>query len=184
VREEVLAKAWNPEVGAFTQYYGGTELDASVLRLPTVGFLPGDDERMLATIEAIGRDLKRGDLVDRYSTSASSDSATVDGLTGREGAFLMCSFWYVNALALAGRQAEAEAMFGRLLDLRNDVGLLAEEYDPQAQSFLGNFPQAFSHLALVNSAAILYGERSTREQLSRRNGGGPESRWQARKDPR
>jgi glucoamylase len=184
VREEVLAKAWNPEVGAFTQYYGGTELDASVLRLPTVGFLPGDDERMLATIEAIGRELKHGDLVDRYSTSESSDSATVDGLSGREGAFLMCSFWYVNALALAGRQAEAEAMFERLLDLRNDVGLLAEEYDAQEQSFLGNFPQAFSHLALVNSAAILYGERSTREQLSRRNGGGPESRSTARKDPR
>jgi glucoamylase len=171
VREEVLAQAWNPDVGAFTQYYGGTELDASVLRLPAVGFLPGDDERMLATIEAIGRELKRGDLVDRYSTSESSDSASVDGLTGREGSFLMCSFWYVDALALSGRSDEAEAMFERLLELRNDVGLLAEEYDPHEQCFLGNFPQAFSHLALVNSAAVLYGSRSTREQLSRRNGG-------------
>jgi glucoamylase len=174
VRQEVLEKAWNPDVGAFTQYYGGRQLDASVLRLPAVGFLAGDDERMRSTIEAIGRELKRGDLVDRYSTSQSSDSAAVDGLSGREGAFLMCSFWYVDALALSGRTAEAEAMFERLLSLRNDVGLLAEEYDPQEQHFLGNFPQAFSHLALVNSAAVLYGARSTREQRSRRNGGSTE----------
>ncbi|MGH3439982.1 MAG: glycoside hydrolase family 15 protein, partial [Sciscionella sp.] len=119
LRDEVLEKGWNAEVGAFTQYYGGTELDASTLRIPTVGLLPGDDERMLATIEAIGRELKHGDLVDRYSTGA--DTSEVDGLSGHEGSFLMCSFWYAEALALAGKQHEAEAMFERLLALRNDV---------------------------------------------------------------
>lgn len=154
VHAEVLEHGYNAELGTFTQYYGGTTLDASTLRLSSVGFLPGDDERMLGTIDAIGASLKRGDLVDRYDTG---DGQGMDGLAGKEGAFLMCSFWYVNALALAGRQAEAEAMFERLLGLTNDVGLLAEEYDPSARRFLGNFPQAFSHLALVNSAATLWG---------------------------
>jgi glucoamylase len=174
VKAEVLEHGYNAELGTFTQYYGGTTLDASTLRLPMVGFLPGDDERMIGTIDAIGRELKHGDLVDRYNTS---DSGTgVDGLSGKEGAFLMCSFWYVDALALAGRTDEAAAMFERLLAMTNDVGLLAEEYDTDAKRFLGNFPQAFSHLALVNSAATLWGANATegtvhgRHERNRRNG--------------
>lgn len=154
LRDEILQQGYSSELGSFTQYYGGTELDASTLRISAVGLLPGDDPRMLGTIEAIGRGLKHGDLVDRYTTG--HDETNVDGLTGQEGAFLMCSFWYVEALALAGRHDEAETMFERLLALRNDVGLLAEEYDAKKERFLGNFPQAFSHLALVNAAATLY----------------------------
>ncbi|MGH3624762.1 MAG: glycoside hydrolase family 15 protein [Sciscionella sp.] len=171
LREEVLEKGWNDSVGAFTQYYGGTELDAATLRIPTVGMLAGDDKRMLATIEAIGRELKHGDLIDRYSTG--EKQSHVDGLSGREGSFVMCSFWYVDALALAGRHAEAEAMFERLLALRNDVGLLAEEYHRDERRFLGNFPQAFSHLALANAAAVLYRDTHAtyaRHERSRRNG--------------
>lgn len=171
LRDEILEKGWNDDVGAFTQYYGGTELDAATLRIPSVGFLPGDDERMLSTIEAIGRELKHGDLVERYNTG--DDTTQVDGLTGKEGSFLMCSFWYVEALALAGQQHEAEAMFERLLALRNDVGLLSEEYDATSNRFLGNFPQAFSHLALVNTAGVLSGKTHAphaRHERDRRNG--------------
>ncbi|HJP75618.1 MAG TPA: glycoside hydrolase family 15 protein [Pseudonocardiaceae bacterium] len=169
VHQEVLDNAFNAEVGAFTQYYGGTELDAATLLIPAVGFLPGTDERVCATIEKIGKELKHGDLIDRYSTG--SGQSEVDGLSGHEGSFLVCSFWYVDALALAGRQQEAEAMFERLLGLCNDVGLLAEEYDPREQRFLGNFPQAFSHLGLVNSAAVLYREHAkyVRHEASRRD---------------
>ncbi|WP_020499758.1 glycoside hydrolase family 15 protein [Sciscionella marina] len=152
---EVLEHGYNTELGTFTQYYGGTTVDAATLRLSSVGFLPGDDERMLGTIDAVGRELAHGDLVDRYTTG---DQQGLDGLSGKEGAFLMCSFWYVDALALAGRREQAEAMFERLLGLANDVGLLAEEYDAEQQRFIGNFPQAFSHLALVNSAATLWGD--------------------------
>ncbi|MFC7344689.1 glycoside hydrolase family 15 protein [Saccharopolyspora griseoalba] len=165
VHAEVLEHAWNPEIGAFTQFYGGEALDAATLLLPAVGFLPGEDERVRSTVEVIERELQRGVLVDRYSTSESTHS--VDGLAGREGAFLACSFWMVDALAYAGRRDEAERMFAELVELANDVGLLAEEYDAELGSFTGNFPQAFSHLALVNSAAVLYGGR-TREQKSRR----------------
>jgi glucoamylase len=168
IREEVLTKGYNKEIGAFTQYYGGTELDAATLMIPAVGFLPGTDPRVCSTIEAIGRELKHGDLVDRYSTG--SEKSDVDGLQGREGSFLMCSFWYVDALALSGKLDEAKEMFERLLGLCNDVGLLAEEYDPESGHFLGNFPQAFSHLGLVNSAALLYGGRHRRHERSRRNG--------------
>jgi glucoamylase len=170
VHAEVLDKGWNAEVGAFTQYYGGTDLDAATLRIPAVGFLPGTDERVLATLDAVQRELQRGDLVARYTTG--SEKSHVDGLRGIEGSFLACSFWFVDALALAGRRAEAEAMFGRLLGLANDVGLFAEEYDATTGRFTGNFPQAFSHLALVNSAALLYGAPGvrTRHQRSRRDG--------------
>jgi glucoamylase len=153
VHAEVLEQGFNSEIGAFTQYYGGTELDAATLRLSSVGFLPGDDPRMLGTIDAIGTELAEGDLIARYSTGAQEG---VDGLSGKEGSFLMCSFWYVDALALAGRREQAEAMFERLIALANDVGLLAEEYDAQEHRFAGNFPQAFSHLALVNCAANLW----------------------------
>jgi GH15 family glucan-1,4-alpha-glucosidase len=154
---EVLTNGFNAERGAFTQYYGGTELDAATLLIPAVGFLPGNDERVCATLDAIGKELKHGDLVDRYTTGP--DTSDVDGLSGREGSFLVCSFWYVDALALSGRREEAEAMFGRLVGLCNDVGLLAEEVDPVSGRFLGNFPQAFSHLGLVNSAAVLWGQQ-------------------------
>jgi glucoamylase len=163
---EVLAKGWNDEVGAFTQYYGGSELDAATLLIPAVGFLPGDDPRVKATIAAVEKELKHGDLVDRYTTTAGSSD--VDGLRGREGSFLACSFWFVDALALSGRRSEAVAMFERLVALANDVGLLAEEYDGEAGRFTGNFPQAFSHLALVNSAAILFGDQAGRHEASRR----------------
>jgi GH15 family glucan-1,4-alpha-glucosidase len=168
VHDEVLAKGWNAEIGAFTQYYGGTELDAATLLIPAVGFLPGDDPKVRSTVDAIERALKHGDLVDRYTTTPGSSE--VDGLSGREGSFLACSFWFVDALALAGRREEAVAMFKRLTDLANDVGLLAEEYDVESGRFTGNFPQAFSHLALVNSAALLFGTRSCRHARDRRNG--------------
>jgi glucoamylase len=169
VHEEVLAKGWNADLGSFTQFYGGTELDAATLLIPAVGFLPGDDPRVLGTIEAIRRSLKHGDLVDRYDTDPGQSE--VDGLTGEEGSFLACSFWFVDALALSGQRDEAIAMFDRLVGLVNDVGLLAEEYDARTGRMSGNFPQAFSHLALVNSAAVLYGQGHTREERDRRNGG-------------
>ncbi|MCP2259349.1 glucoamylase [Streptoalloteichus tenebrarius] len=168
VRAEVLDRGWNDEIGAFTQYYGGTDLDAATLLIPAVGFLPGDDERVLGTLAAIDRELRHGDLVDRYSTH--SGRSHVDGLSGREASFLACSFWFVDALALAGRWEEAAAMFGRLVGLANDVGLFAEEYDADQGRFCGNFPQAFSHLALVNSAAVLFGGKK-RHERDRANGG-------------
>ncbi|MER7078213.1 glycoside hydrolase family 15 protein [Saccharopolyspora kobensis] len=168
VHAEVLEQAWNPERGAFTQYYGATALDASSLLMPSVGFLPGDDERVVRTVDAVQRELQHdGVLVDRYTPDAARNQ--VDGLSGREGAFLACSFWMVDALACIGRRDEAEKLFGELVALANDVGLYAEEYDAETGSFTGNFPQAFSHLALVNSAAVLYGGL-TRAQRSRRNG--------------
>uniref|UniRef100_UPI00389AD758 glycoside hydrolase family 15 protein n=1 Tax=Saccharopolyspora mangrovi TaxID=3082379 RepID=UPI00389AD758 len=167
VREDVLRRAWNPDLGAFTQFYGGTALDASVLLLPAVGFLSGADERMRSTVDVVQRELQHGVLVDRYTTTERPNE--VDGLTGREGAFLACSFWMVDALAYCGRREEAEGMFSELIGMANDVGLYSEEFDGESGCFAGNFPQAFSHLALVNSAAVLRGGR-TREQKSRRNG--------------
>jgi GH15 family glucan-1,4-alpha-glucosidase len=164
VRDEVLSQGWNAELNCFTQYYGGSTLDAATLLIPAVGFLPGNDPRILATIDAIGRKLKHGDLVERYETSVGESD--VDGLSGVEGSFFACSFWFVDALALAGRREEAESMFGRLVGFANDVGLYSEEYDLGAQRMCGNFPQAFSHLALVNSAAVLY-EGHTREERDR-----------------
>jgi GH15 family glucan-1,4-alpha-glucosidase len=162
VHAEVCAQGWNAELGTFTQYYGGTELDAAVLLIPSVGFLPGDDSRVRSTVEAIGAKLRHGDVVDRYSTS---ETAGGDGLSGKEGSFLACAFWYVDALVLTGRRDEGEAMFERLLGLRNDLGLLAEEYDPKAKRLLGNFPQAFSHLAMVNSALLLEGAEARHSHL-------------------
>ena len=146
----VCERGYNAERGSFTQIFDGDTLDASLLLLPQIGFLPADDPRMTATIEAIGADLMLDGRIRRYRTEE-----TNDGLQGREGAFLACSFWYVDALTLLGRHAQAEAFFTHLLGLCNDVGLLAEEYDPVAQRMLGNFPQAFSHLALINAATRL-----------------------------
>jgi GH15 family glucan-1,4-alpha-glucosidase len=150
LHEEICAKAWNADVGAFTQYYGGSELDASLLVMPSVGFLPGTDPRFLATVDAIDRDLRHGVLVDRYQTQEH-----IDGLPPGEGSFLACSFWLVSALAHVGRLDEAHELFEGLLALRNDVGLLAEEYDGNLGRMTGNFPQAFSHLALVDAATTL-----------------------------
>jgi GH15 family glucan-1,4-alpha-glucosidase len=137
---------------AFAQSFGSNELDASVLLMPIVGFLPADDERMVSTVEAIRRELTDEGLVLRYRTKAKTN---VDGLPGHEGVFLPCSFWLAEVLALQGHQVEARELFERLLDLRNDVGLFSEEYDAADGRQLGNFPQAFTHLALVNTAFVL-----------------------------
>ena len=136
--------------GAFTQSFGDAALDASLLLAPLVGFLPPEDERVIGTVRAIERELVEDGLVLRYRTGE-----TDDGLTPGEGAFLACSFWLADNLAMQGRVAEARELFDRLLSLRNDLGLLAEQYDPRAKRQVGNFPQAFSHVALVNTAANL-----------------------------
>ncbi|MFF2611713.1 glycoside hydrolase family 15 protein [Kitasatospora sp. NPDC058046] len=155
VREEihadVCARGLDPQRGAFTQYYGGEDLDASLLLIPALGFLPGDDKRVIATVEAVQREQATPDgLVHRYLTHAAS-GANVDGLAGREGAFLPCAFWLADALHAIGYRDAASELLDRLLVLRNDVGLLAEEYDPVSDRQLGNYPQAFSMLALVDS---------------------------------
>ena len=159
IHREVLQKGYDAERGAFMQYYGAKELDASVLMIPLVGFLPATDKRVRSTAEVIERELTHDGFVMRYD---SDNSTHVDGLTGREGAFLACSFWLADNLALMGRLDDAKNLFQRLLDLRNDVGLLAEEYDPIAKRLVGNFPQAFSHISLINTAVNLsdaeYGE--------------------------
>jgi GH15 family glucan-1,4-alpha-glucosidase len=152
IKTEVLAHAWNEETHAFTQSYGSDELDASVLVMPLVGFLPADDERFVATVEAIRRELTLDGLVLRYR---SRDDCDVDGLPAGEGVFLPCSFWLAEVLARQGKVDEASELFERLLDIRNDVGLLAEEYDPVAGRQLGNFPQALTHLALVGAAIAI-----------------------------
>ena len=150
VRAEVLEKGFNAERNSFTQHYDTTEVDASLLVLPQVGFLPGDDPRVLGTIAAIETDLMRDGLLLRYRTETG-----VDGVPGGEHPFLACSFWLVAAYAMAGRAEDAGALMRRLLDLRNDVGLLSEEYDVTTGRMAGNFPQAFSHLALVAAAVTL-----------------------------
>jgi GH15 family glucan-1,4-alpha-glucosidase len=147
VRADVLEHGYDEERGTFVQHYGSTAVDASLLILPLVGFVAGDDPRMLGTIAAVEQDLLREGMVLRYLTETG-----VDGLTGDEHPFVACSFWLVSAYAAAGRLGEAHALFDRLIGLRNDVGLLAEEYDPVRQRMVGNFPQAFSHLALVQAA--------------------------------
>jgi len=155
IHDQVCAEGYNTSVGAFTQYYGSDELDASLLMIPLVGFLPATDERVRSTIEAIERDLTEDGLVRRYQDQAH----LVDGLDGREGAFLACSFWMADCLHRIGRRDDARQLFKRLLQLRSDLGLLAEEYDADAGRQAGNFPQAFSHVALVNAALNLSGDR-------------------------
>jgi len=154
IHDQVCEQGFNAATGSFTQYYGSDRLDASLLMIPLVGFLPATDPRVRATIEAIEQDLVEGDFVLRYRTA---DTGEVDGLVGREGAFLACSFWLADCLALLGREHDARQLLDRLLDLRNDLGLLSEEYDPVAGRLVGNFPQAFSHVSLVNSAAKISG---------------------------
>jgi GH15 family glucan-1,4-alpha-glucosidase len=150
IHAEVCREGYDAERGTFTQYYGSRELDASVLLIPAVGFLAPTDKRVVGTIAAVKRELTQDGLVYRYATEASDGS--VDGLPGKEGAFLPCSFWLADALAMAGRNCEARALFERLLTLRNDLGLLSEEYDVDRGRMCGNFPQAFTHLALVGTA--------------------------------
>jgi GH15 family glucan-1,4-alpha-glucosidase len=155
IHAEVCEQGFDTKRGTFTQYYGSSELDAAVLLIPEVGFLPPDDERVVSTVETIQRELTSNGLVLRYTQAPPSAQAGVDGLTGGEGAFLACSFWLANALCMIGRTGEAEKLFERLLSLRNDVGLLAEEYDPRYGRQVGNFPQAFSHMPLIQSALNL-----------------------------
>jgi len=159
IREEIHAQVceqgYDASRGTFTQYYGSSELDAAVLLMLEVGFLPPEDHRMISTVWTIKRELMRDGLVLRYTQPAKAVSggmADVDGLPGAEGAFLACSFWLVNALHLIGEYDEAVAMFERLLGLRSDVGLLSEEYDPRYGRQVGNTPQAFSHVPLIQTA--------------------------------
>jgi GH15 family glucan-1,4-alpha-glucosidase len=157
IRRDVLEHGFDRQQNSFTQAYGGPALDASTLLLPILGFLPPDDPRIQGTIAAVERNLLRDGFVLRYRTDH-----TQDGLTGSEGAFLACSFWLVDAYTCSGRRKDAEALFERLLGLRNDLGLLAEEYEPRSGRLVGNFPQAFSHLALVHSANLLSSTPSKR----------------------
>jgi GH15 family glucan-1,4-alpha-glucosidase len=159
IHAEVLARGFDEKRNTFTQSFGSTGLDASLLLIPMVGFLPANDPRVRGTVAAVERELMIGGFVQRYSTETQ-----VDGLPPGEGAFLACSFWLADAYALQGRTQDAEALFERLLDLRNDVGLLSEEYDPRFKRLVGNFPQAFSHVALVGTAMTLIGRGA-------RNGG-------------
>jgi GH15 family glucan-1,4-alpha-glucosidase len=161
IHAEVCEKAFNPRVGAFVQAYGSEHLDASALLIPVVGFLPPEDARVQRTVEAIERRLVRNGFVLRYDTAV-----TEDGLPPGEGAFLACSFWLADAYVLLGRDEDARRLFERLLSLRNDLGLLSEEYDPAAKRLLGNFPQAFSHIALVNTAHNLERAEKPCEQRS------------------
>jgi GH15 family glucan-1,4-alpha-glucosidase len=153
IHAEVCERGYDAELGSFVQSYGSKELDASLLMLPLVGFLPGSDSRIRGTIETIERELVQDGFVLRYRTQS-----VVDGLPPGEGVFLPCSFWLVDCLELIGRSDDARRLFDRLVNLANDVGLLSEEYDPAAKRLLGNFPQAFTHLALVNSAYNLVPE--------------------------
>jgi GH15 family glucan-1,4-alpha-glucosidase len=150
IHDEVCREAFNPEIKAFAQAYGSTQLDASVLLLPLVGFLPPTDPRVRSTVDAIEHHLTTDGFVRRYDTRGA-----VDGLPGSEGAFLACSFWLVDNLVLLGRRRAARRVFKQLLGLVNDVGLLSEEYDSRAKRLVGNFPQAFSHITLVNTAINL-----------------------------
>lgn len=147
IHDDVCAHAFDQQIGAFVQYYGATHLDSSLLMIPLVGFLPATDRRMVSTVEAIQRHLMSDGLVARYHTVPD-----IDGLPPGEGAFLPCTFWLADNLALQGRREEAREIFERLLSLRNDVGLLSEEYEPVSRRLLGNFPQAFSHVGLINTA--------------------------------
>jgi len=153
IHDDVCHRGFDPELGVFTQSYGSSRLDASALMMPLVGFLPADDPRIAATVRAVEQNLIRDGLVLRYR--ADGGNVDVDGLPPGEGTFLPCSFWLAQVYALQGRLGEAEALFDRLLGLRNDLGLLSEEYDVDAGRLVGNFPQAFTHLTLVDAALTL-----------------------------
>ncbi len=173
IHAQVCAQGFDAERNTFVQSYGSPHLDASLLMIPQVGFLAADDPRVRGTIAAIERELMVDGLVRRYSTGSG-----VDALPGTEGVFLACTFWLVDALALIGRRADAETLFSNLLALTNDVGLLSEEYDPQQRRMLGNFPQALTHMALINSARVLAIPPHQAEQARRegkRPAGAPEA---------
>jgi GH15 family glucan-1,4-alpha-glucosidase len=163
IHAQICTEGFDPQMNAFTQAYGSKRMDAAVLMMPMIGFLPATDPRIVGTVDAIERLLLRDGFVARYETDSS-----VDGLPEGEGAFLPCSFWLASNLALMGRTEEANTMFERLLGLANDVGLLAEEYDGGAQRQLGNFPQAFTHVSLVNTAALLSGHPNPSAVASQR----------------
>jgi GH15 family glucan-1,4-alpha-glucosidase len=152
IHREICKKGFDKKLNSFVQSYGSKQLDASCLLIGLVGFLPPDDPRVIGTVEAIEKRLMKDGFVERYDTKK-----TKDGLSGGEGAFLACSFWLVTSLWLMGRKADAKAMFERLLALQNDVGLLSEEYDPVGKRMVGNFPQAFSHIALLHAAFAMSG---------------------------
>ena len=162
IHAEICEKGWDAKRRTFVQYYGGEALDAGLLFMALTGFLPIDDPRMKSTIRAIERGLMSDGLLMRYSSSSE-----VDGLPPGEGAFLACSFWLCDVYKLSGRHAKAKALFERLLGAANDLGLLAEEYDPAAKRQLGNFPQAFSHVGLINSAHVLAGNRGAARRAER-----------------
>jgi GH15 family glucan-1,4-alpha-glucosidase len=150
IHAQVCSSGFDAQRGCFVQHYGSNDLDASLLLIPLVGFLPPDDPRVHATVDAVQRELVVDGLVLRYPTGHG-----VDGLPPGEGTFLPCTFWLADSLAIMGRAAEADAVFERLLGACNDVGLLSEEYDPRTRRMMGNFPQALTHMALVNSARLL-----------------------------
>jgi GH15 family glucan-1,4-alpha-glucosidase len=158
IHEQVCRQGFNPQVGAFTQFYGSRLLDASLLMMPLVGFLPSSDARVRGTVAAIERDLCRNGFVNRYETDPD-----IDNLPPGEGAFLLCTFWLADNLELQGRRDDARAVFDQLLAIRNDVGLLSESYDVGTQRMLGNFPQAFSHVGLINTAFNLTQRKSPAE---------------------
>jgi GH15 family glucan-1,4-alpha-glucosidase len=162
IHQDVCRKGYDPAQNSFVQSYGAKELDASLLMMPLVGFLPPEDPRMIGTVAAIQQRLVIGGFVRRYDPAR-----TDDGLPHDEGVFLACSFWLVDNLVLQGKRDEATKMFERLLALRNDLGLLAEEYDPAARRQVGNFPQAFSHIALINSALNLTRSASPARQRAK-----------------
>ena len=173
IHRDVCTRGFDEQMNSFVRAYGSKELDASLLLLPAIGFLPPDDPRIVATVAAIERDLVADGLVQRYDTVISED-----GLPGGEGMFIACSFWLADAYLMLGRRKDAEALFERLLALRNDVGLLSEEYAPVSKRLVGNFPQAFSHLALVNTASNLaHGEKPAEQRADVKvngHGGGKE----------
>jgi GH15 family glucan-1,4-alpha-glucosidase len=178
IHQQICQQGFNKKKNSFVQVYGGDELDASLLLMPLVGFLPGIDERIKGTVETIRRDLMQDGLVLRYNTSR-----VQDGLPPGEGVFLACSFWMVSSLKAVGREDEARELFKKLLELPNDLGLLSEEYDPKAKRMVGNFPQAFSHIVLVNAAFDLEDGEGVRERAQRQHPRCPSNARTAGDDP-
>jgi GH15 family glucan-1,4-alpha-glucosidase len=166
LHQQICERGFSAKKDSFVQAYGSEELDASLLLMPLVGFLPGDDPRVRSTVEAIRRELMRDGLVLRYDTSR-----TQDGLPPGEGVFLACSFWMVSSLKVVGREEEAVKLFEHLLSLTNDLGLLSEEYDPRGKRLVGNYPQSFSHIALVNAAYDLEDGVGVRKRCCRQGQG-------------